>query len=134
MNKKSIVKVVLEGKYYESVGRRKRAIARIRLHKGKGQFLVNYKKIDQPSDILTSPLKLVGLLDKYDVNATVHGGGVKSQLEAIRHGLSRALVKLDESLKPTLRKAGFITRDPREKERKKPGLKRARKAPQWQKR
>ncbi|EKD56275.1 MAG: 30S ribosomal protein S9 [uncultured bacterium] len=134
MNKEVVEKVKLSGKYFEAVGRRKRAVARVRLYTGKGQFYKNNQLVSAVSSTINSPLILVGLVDKFDISIKVVGGGIKSQEEAVRHALSRALVKFDETLKPSLRKAGFMTRDPREKERKKPGLKRARRAPQWQKR
>lgn len=127
-------KIQLSGKYFEAVGRRKRAIARVRLFKGKGNLYLNNVKIASPSDLIINPLVVVGLSDKFDMLVKTYGGGSKSQPEAVRLGIARALVKSDESLKPSLRKAGLLTRDPREKERKKPGLKRARRAPQWQKR
>lgn len=134
MNKEVNEKTKLSGKYFEAVGRRKRAIARVRLYDGKGLFYKNNQLITNNSTTISSPLVLIGMANKFDISIKVTGGGIKSQEEAVRHALSRALVKSDETLKPSLRKAGFMTRDPREKERKKPGLKRARRAPQWQKR
>jgi small subunit ribosomal protein S9 len=134
MNKETVEKNSPSGKYIEAVGRRKRAIARVRLFEGKGLFYKNNQLLTVVNAVIASPLVILGLSDKFDVSIKVVGGGIKSQEEAARHGLARALVKSDETLKPTLRKAGFMTRDPREKERKKPGLKRARRAPQWQKR
>jgi len=120
--------------YFGAIGRRKRAVARVRLVKGTGQITVNAKPLADPFGVITEPLKLANVLGSYDVLAKVQGGGVEAQKEAVRLGIARALLKLDEKLRPTLRKAGFLTRDPREKERKKPGLKRARRAPQWSKR
>ena len=122
-----------EGKYVYGHGSRKRASARVRLYKGSGKVLINNKEVS-PDPVMVAPLALAGLREKFDVSARVAGGGMTGQLEAIRHGIARALVVHDPELRPTMRKAGFLTRDPREKERKKPGLKRARRAPQWQKR
>lgn len=122
-----------KGKFTQGTGRRKRAIARIRLLAGSGEMFINNVKIDKKSDY-TEPLIITDKNNKYDVYVKVCGGGIKSQIGAIKLGIARAIIKLDENLKPTLRKAGLLTRDPREKERKKPGLKRARRAPQWQKR
>lgn len=124
----------LTGKYHEGIGRRKRAKARVRIYPGHGQYYWNQDPVTQLDAKICQPLEMIAMLDKWDISAKVSGGGSKSQVEAVRLGLSRALIKYDVSLKPTLRKAGFLTRDPREKERKKPGLKRARRAPQWQKR
>jgi len=128
-------------KYYEAVGRRKSAVARVRIYeKGKGSFMVNDKSLKDFFSFFDfenqaiSPLISVGLREKFDVTVKVSGGGLRGQAEAIRHGLSRALVKIDEKNKTILKKQGFLTRDPRKKERKKPGLKRARRAPQWRKR
>lgn len=120
--------------YYYGTGSRKTAIARVRLYPGKGEVTINTKKIDNPDQVYMMALEIVGLKNKFDVSANVKGGGVESQKEAIRHGISRALVEFKSELKTTLRKAGYLTRDSRIKERKKPGLKRARRAPQWQKR
>ena len=123
-----------EGKdFVYAHGSRKRASARVRLYKGSGKVLINDKEVT-PDPIMTAPLVLAGKQDSFDVSAHVLGGGMTGQKEAIRHGIARALVVHDPELRPTMRKAGFLTRDPREKERKKPGLKRARRAPQWQKR
>ncbi len=120
-------------KYFYGTGRRKTAIARVRLLPGKGGLTINSKPVE-PNAVVSAPLTLVGQDSKYDVSAIVNGGGKESQLEAIRLGVSRALLEIDETFKQSLRKAGFLTRDAREKERKKPGLKRARRAPQWAKR
>ncbi|MCD6195138.1 30S ribosomal protein S9 [bacterium] len=132
---------VTKTRYVEAIGRRKEATARVRFTKGNGRFLVNLQKVESffndifaAKNLMLAPLVLVKMEDKFDISAKVRGGGKKAQIEAIRLGIARALVKIDESLKPTLRKAGFLTRDPREKERKKYGLKRARRAPQWSKR
>lgn len=127
--------------YIYAVGRRKTAVARIRLHKGgSGKIIVNDQEYTQyfPTfelqQIITASLNSVGQNDKLDVTAKVSGGGKKGQAESIRHGLAGALVKLNPNFRKNLRKSGFLTRDSRRKERKKPGLKRARRAPQWQKR
>ncbi|MDD5043293.1 MAG: 30S ribosomal protein S9 [Patescibacteria group bacterium] len=129
-------------KYFYGVGRRKSATARVRLYeKGKGEIKINGKdytqhfpRVEQQRNVL-APLKLVGLDKKVDVSVIINGGGVHGQSEAVRHGISRALIALKpEEFKAVLRAEGFLTRDPRVKERKKPGLKRARRAPQWAKR
>lgn len=119
--------------FYYAHGARKRASARVRLYKGTGKVLINKKEVT-PNPLMIAPLVLAGLDKKFDVSARVAGGGMTGQLEAVRHGIARALVVFDPDLRSTMRKAGYLTRDPREKERKKPGLKRARRAPQWQKR
>jgi len=127
--------------YVFAVGRRKRAVALIRLfEKGKGEIIINNKQAKEYlpdlelQKIITEPLNLVNLDKKIDLSIVVKGGGKKGQAEAIRHGIARALEKLNKDLRKTLKVAGFLTRDSRIKERKKPGLKRARKAPQWAKR
>ena len=123
-----------------AVGRRKEASARAKLIPGKGLIQINgkvaleYLGNDRLISIAQIPLKSVSLDGKYDIYIKVSGGGKKGQAEAIRHAITRALIKEDESLKPTLRKLGYVTRDPRTKERKKYGLKKARKAPQFSKR
>ena len=127
--------------YYEGVGRRKSSTARVRLMSGLGDFLVNGKTIEayftrqgDVTDIL-APLQAVQHdRDQYEISALVSGGGVTGQRAAVRLGLARALLNLDPDLRPKLRKAGHLTRDARIKERKKPGLKRARKAPTYTKR
>ena len=127
-------------RYYEAVGRRKRAVARVRLYPGDGQIIINDKPLadffGRPQDVqsVTAPLSLTENEDRFNVSVMVKGGGITGQAQAIRHGVSRALLLSDPELRVTLRRAGFLTRDPREKERKKPGLKRARKAPQYTKR
>lgn len=128
-------------KYFESIGRRKTAAARIRLFSQKGHvFSVNEKPLDkyfptrELQQSVAAPLDLTGCLEQFKVSARVKGGGMVSQAEAIRHGIARALVLFDPELRKKLKKAGFLKRDPRMRERKKFGLKRARKAPQWQKR
>lgn len=120
--------------YWYALGRRKTAIAKVKLVKGSGKIFIYDKECAQPNRVYLEPLKVVGLEKKYDVYIKTYGGGVVSQLEAIRLGISRALDKIDPELHKTLKVEGFLTRDPRMKERKKPGLKGARKAPQWAKR
>jgi len=126
--------------YYEGIGRRKASTARVRLMNGTGEFTVNQKPLEEfftrPGDPQTilQPLETVGRRTSLDVSVVVQGGGVTGQTDAVQLGIARALLKLDPDLKPALRKSGFLTRDPREKERKKPGLKRARKAPTYTKR
>ena len=121
-------------------GRRKTAAARVFLASGKGRILVNGRPLDEYFGRVTSrmivrqPLEAVGLADKFDVSVTVEGGGNTGQAGAIRHGLARALVEYDEALRGVLRKAGFLTRDARAVERKKVGLHKARRAPQYSKR
>ncbi len=121
-------------------GRRKSSAARVFIRPGKGAITINEKSIDQffgretSRMIVRQPLEALKMTDKFDVMVTVEGGGMTGQAGAIRMGLSRALVEYDESLKPTLRKAGFMTRDAREVERKKVGLKKARRAKQFSKR
>ncbi len=130
-------------KYFYGVGRRKTSSAQVRLYpNGKGNFLINNKDANKYFGGLASvliqnaiaPLVLIRKENKFDIEAKVKGGGISSQADAIRLGIARALLVSDQTLKPTLKKAGFLTRDPRVKERKKPGLKRARKAPQYAKR
>jgi small subunit ribosomal protein S9 len=127
-------------KYTAAVGRRKEASARAKLTSGKGEVTINgktgieYLGNERMVSKALAPLEAISMNGKYDVAVKVMGGGKIGQAEAIRHAIARALVKEDESLKPTLRKLGYITRDPRAKERKKPGLKKARKAPQFSKR
>lgn len=129
------------GKYFYAVGKRKRAVATVRLYEnGKGDFLVNGKKlkdfssVKEHEELLTAPLRLLKAQKAYDVSANVCGGGIKGQVDAIKHAISRALTVADIMLRPTLKRAGFLTRDPRIKERKKPGMRKARRAPQWSKR
>lgn len=125
---------------WRAVGRRKEAVARVRMTQGTGTIIVNGKDYAQyfPSAlsqrIIDSPLTLVAQRKKMDVSVKVEGGGFRGQAEAVRHGITRCLISLDPELKKTLRGAGLVTRDPRVKERKKPGLKRARRAPQFSKR
>ena len=125
---------------YQAVGRRKKAIARVRLVPGEGKILVNGREIDNYFGLETlkmtvrQPLVLTSLEGRYDVLVNVYGGGLSGQAGAIRHGSSRALIKADPELRPAVKKAGFLTRDPRMKERTKYGLKAARRAPQFSKR
>ena len=126
--------------YFYGTGRRKHSVARVRVYTGTGKITINDRDIDNYFGLETlklivrSPLVLLGLEGKYDVVVRVSGGGVSGQAGAIRHGLSRALLQFDPELRSTLKKAGFLTRDPRMKERKKYGLKAARRAPQFSKR
>ena len=127
-------------RYLHAMGKRKTSIASVRLLPGNGAITINGKDIkdyikDKESlDIIRSPLNITDNLNKFDVIVVVTGGGLKSQSEAIRLGISKCLIKKDISYKPDLKKHKFLTRDPRIKERKKPGLKGARRAPQWSKR
>lgn len=128
-------------KYIYGKGARKSSVAQVRLYeKGKGGVEVNglklkeYFKTVALQDVFLSPLKLTNHLKDLDVTVKVHSGGQQGQADACRHAISRALVALDKELRPALKAEGFLTRDPRVKERKKPGLKRARKSPQWSKR
>ncbi len=126
--------------YYEGIGRRKTSTARVRVIKGSGKFVVNEKVVEEyfprfgDLDAAMAPLRVAGLEGQLDISAKVQGGGVTGQADAVRHGLARALVAMDENLRVALRGGGLLSRDPREKERKKPGLKRARKAPTYTKR
>ena len=125
---------------YYGTGRRKKSVARVRLVSGDGKILINDRTIDDyfgletMKVIVRQPLVLTDTLSKFDVLCKVVGGGLSGQAGAIRHGISRALLKADEEFRPALKKAGFLTRDPRMKERKKYGLKKARRAPQFSKR
>jgi small subunit ribosomal protein S9 len=127
--------------YYEGVGRRKRATARVRIHmNGTGNVVVNDKALVEyfprsgDSENAMEALDVTNTRGRFDVTVKVRGGGITGQSGAVTMGLARALVLFDEELRPSLRKAGLLSRDPREKERKKPGLKRARKAPTYTKR
>ena len=126
--------------YFYGTGRRKSSVARVRLYKGTGKVTINDRDIDDYFGLETlklivrQPLVLTATDAQFDVVCRVAGGGVTGQAGAIRHGLSRALLEFDPELRPTLKKAGFLTRDPRMKERKKYGLKAARRAPQFSKR
>jgi small subunit ribosomal protein S9 len=128
-------------RYFEATGRRKTAVARVRLYtKGPKEILVNEKsyKVYFPTfelqKIVEAPLEKMKCFDKFHVLVKVKGGGIHAQAEAVRHGIARALVEFNPDFRKRLRRAGYLTRDPRQRERKKFGLKRARRAPQWQKR
>lgn len=130
----------MAGNRYYGTGRRKSSVARVYLVPGTGKITINKKDIDDylPLDtmkvVVRQPLELLGIADKYDVEVNVKGGGYQGQSGAIRHGISRALLEVDADYRPALKSAGFLTRDPRMKERKKYGLKKARRAPQFSKR
>lgn len=125
---------------YSAVGRRKTATARVTMTPGKGEIIINKKPLEtyfpMPTlrMLIRQPLELTGMAGKYDINAFVDGGGLSCQAGALRHGISKALIKLDSELRTRLKKEGFLTRDPREKERKKYGQKGARKRFQFSKR
>ena len=125
---------------YHGTGRRKKSIARVYLTPGKGNIVINKRNIDEYFGLETlkvivrQPLVATETADKYDVKVNVKGGGYTGQAGAIRHGIARALLTVDADYRPTLKKAGYLTRDPRMKERKKYGLKAARRAPQFSKR
>ena len=129
-----------KGKYIEAVGRRKTSVARVRLVSNElgikinGKDLKDYFKLGKFQELVSSPLAVLELSNKYGFTVVVVGGGIASQAEAIRHGITRALIKLNSEFRKRVKKFGFITRDPRMVERKKYGLKKARKAPQWAKR
>jgi small subunit ribosomal protein S9 len=136
-----MAEINLSSQYYYGVGRRKTATAQVRLYKGDGKKVIVNKQDGEhyfnPSyllDKVLAPLKAVGMDTDFDVSAMVQGGGVAAQADAIRHGVARALVAFDANLKTTLKKTGFLTRDSRMKERKKFGLRGARRAPQFSKR
>ena len=126
--------------YFYGTGRRKKSVARVRIVPGTGVITVNKKTVDEYFGletlklIINQPFEATGTVGKFDIIANVNGGGLSGQAGAIRHGIARALLLADESFKPLLKKAGFLTRDPRMKERKKYGLKAARRAPQFSKR
>ena len=128
------------GEYYYGTGRRKSSVARVFLKKGSGLIYVNKKKLEDYFSretgkmVVCQPLKLIDSLDTFDVMVNVSGGGESGQAGAVRHGLTRALIEFDESFKPSLSRAGFVTRDAREVERKKVGLHKARKRKQFSKR
>lgn len=127
-------------KYYEGIGRRKTSSARVRIMPGSGKFTVNGKSGPDyftrmgDMDSILDPMKAVDMEGKLDVTVLVRGGGVTGQTGAVLHGVARALIKMEPELRPVMRSGGFLTRDSRMKERKKPGLKRARKAPTYTKR
>ncbi len=126
--------------YFYGTGRRKSSVARVRVYNGTGKITINDRDIDDYFGLETlklivrQPLALTGTADKFDIVCRVAGGGVTGQAGAIRHGIARALLQFDGELRPELKKAGLLTRDPRMKERKKYGLKGARRAPQFSKR
>ena len=126
--------------YFYGTGRRKNSVARVRVYAGTGTITINDRDIDEYFGLETlklivrQPMVLTETLGKFDLEIRVNGGGISGQAGAIRHGLSRALLQYNEELRPVLKKAGFLTRDPRMKERKKYGLKAARRAPQFSKR
>ena len=126
--------------YFYGTGRRKKSVARVRLYQGTGSVKINGRDIDDYFGldtlklIVRQPLNLTGTADKFDIECRVAGGGVTGQAGAIRHGIARALLAVDESFRAPLKAAGYLTRDPRMKERKKYGLKAARRAPQFSKR
>ena len=128
------------GARYRATGKRKTAVARVILKPGTGAYLINGRTLEQhfPRPTLQrnirQPLETVGYEERMDVVATMHGGGVSAQAGALRHGISRALIEADPNLRSELKRRGFLTRDPRVKERKKAGLKKARKRPQFSKR
>ncbi len=127
-------------RFYYAVGRRKTASAQVRIYPGEGKIVINNKPLEEyftrPVDLVTvmAPLKAAGMEDKVNITVVVKGGGISGQAGAVAHGIARALSVMDEDLRPVMRKGGFLTRDARMKERKKYGLKRARKAPQYTKR
>jgi small subunit ribosomal protein S9 len=128
-------------KYYQGVGRRKTSTCTVRIYEKKGGGItINEKTLEEyfPTfdlqKTVKQPLEELNYTDKFSATVKINGGGVKSQAEAVRHGIARALVLFDEGLRKQVKSAGYLTRDPRMRERKKPGLKRARRAPQWRKR
>lgn len=129
-----------KGRYIEEMGKRKSASARVRMFKaGEGMIIVNGKNIEEyftPTliNLATAALKLTGQVKELNFSVVVNGGGTHGQAEAIRHGIAKTLIAMDTNLRPTIKAKGMLTRDARVKERKKPGLKKARKAPQWAKR
>jgi small subunit ribosomal protein S9 len=134
-------KTTATDKFISAIGRRKTAVAQVRMfEKGEGKIEINgvlsedYFKKEEDLNIILQPLKIVSKIKDFNFSILVKGGGYSGQLEAIRHGIARVLVKYDPELKIMLKTSGYITRDSRQKERKKPGLKKARKAPQWSKR
>ena len=126
--------------YFYGTGRRKKSVARVRVYPGNGQITINGKDVDEYFGletlklIINQPFGATGTVGKFDIVANVNGGGISGQAGAIRHGVARALVTADENYRPAVKAAGFLTRDPRMKERKKYGLKGARRAPQFSKR
>lgn len=133
-------KAEFEGKYTEAVGRRKTAIARVRLYPGKGQIVINNKKLEvffplaKLQEKVWTPLTVAGRKESFNIQAKVVGGGITGQAEAVRLGIARCLLLEDQDLKTALKKSGLMTRDSRKRERKKPGKRSARRSPQWSKR
>ncbi|MFH1608495.1 MAG: 30S ribosomal protein S9 [Patescibacteria group bacterium] len=141
MEKEEKVKKVKKEKYIEAIGRRKTSTARVRITKAtKFSFVVNntdvkdYFKTEEQRALVQDPIVKIKPSSKFSIQAKVLGGGIHSQAEAVRHGLARAMVELDKELRGKLKTLGYLKRDPRAKERRKFGLKKARKAPQWSKR
>jgi len=141
IKKKAEREEVTETKYYEAVGRRKRAVARIRIFtKGKRGFLINNKTLEvyfpthELQKTATASLEKMKCIDKFNISVITRGGGLNAQSEAVRHGIARALMLFNPDFRKRLKKAGFLKRDSRMRERKKPGLRRARRAKQWKKR
>jgi len=130
----------MSSRYFHGTGRRKTSVARVRLYPGEGGIVVNEKPVEQyfsrEADVISvfAPLRATSTQGQFHVSVKVSGGGVAGQAGAVSHGIARALQSANPELRPALRQGGFLTRDPRAKERKKPGLKRARKAPQYTKR
>ena len=137
---KPVIPKIPHGKNYYAVGRRKTAVAQILLSQGNGEIKINqlpfegYFQTADLQQIVTHPLRQLGLEKQMNVKAKIHGGGIHAQAESLRHAISRSLIAFNPESRRTLKKLGFLTRDPRVKERKKPGLKRARRAPQFSKR
>jgi small subunit ribosomal protein S9 len=136
LNKEKKIKL----KYFEEVGRRKTSIARVRLEKNGKEFVINgkswekYFTTEELRQNIMAPLEITDYAGKFSFSVKVKGGGISSQSDAVRHGIARALILIDPDLRKKLKKAGYLKRDPRMRERKKFGLKRARRAPQWKKR
>ncbi|MDD5144931.1 MAG: 30S ribosomal protein S9 [Candidatus Pacebacteria bacterium] len=132
--------VLKKDKFFEGIGRRKTSQARVRLLQAEKTFTVNEKDLEKyfPTNelqkIIVSPLEAAGIMGTFGLSVKVKGGGIHSQAEAVRHGVSNAIITFDPELRQKLKKTGYLTRDPRMRERKKFGLKRARRAPQWAKR
>ena len=131
---------IFKGRFITSIGRRKRSVAQVRIYQnGKGLIEINEKKAEEYFDqlavnVINQPLKQAGLVKDINISVRVAGGGTRGQADAIRHGITQALVKMNLELRPAMKAKGWLTRDSRKKERKKPGLKKARRAPQWSKR
>lgn len=128
-----------KGRFTKAIGRRKTATARVRLYQGGGLIMVNGQEAkkyftEELSAVIIQPLKLTGLVKDFNISVSVAGGGKKGQAEAVRHGIARALLLINPELRASLKAKNLIRRDARQKERKKPGLKKARRAPQWAKR